>query len=81
MSGELSRMNFEVASRATALNARALLQILDSFVENPHDAVDIATQLSQAADSGQLDAQIAGQIFPAIQQAMAQKQGQPPPQR
>ena len=81
MAGELSKLNLEVARRAVGLQSAAMLQILDSFVEDPAAAVDMGQQIMRAADSGQLDQQIAQTVFPTVQrimQATQQAQGQAP---
>ncbi len=74
MAGEMSRLNFEVAQRAAGLQSRALMQILDSFVEDPAGVADMATQIIEASDRGQLAPQIAQATFPAVQQIMKASQ-------
>jgi hypothetical protein len=82
MAGELSKLNFTAAARAVALQTRIMMVLVDSFVEDPQGTLEMAEQISQAADSGQLDATIAGAVFPLVTQVMqgAQQGMNTPPQ-
>ena len=70
-------MNLEVAQRAVGLQGAAMLRILDAFVEDPADAATMAQQIMEAADSGQLEQQIAQTVFPTVQKIMQAAQQAP----